>query len=131
MKSDVSVKSDDECSPLKKKSTNVKDNVAPETALLITTTGKKDENDVTLASNSSSPAHSILSNSTPLRNDEFVIPSTTIGTPFRNMTPMHVPAMLSPLPMTPHRSRDSERSISEDQIHVPLMTSPLPTTPYR
>ena len=84
-----------------------------------------------------SPAPSIVSNSTPIRNnDDFAIPSSVIGTPFRSMTPLHVPKMLSPLPMTPYRSRDSERSVSEDtslpsMSPLPKYLSPLPSTPYR
>ena len=88
-------------------------------------------------SNPNSPASSLLSNSTPVRNnDDFAIPSSVIGTPFRSMTPLHVPKMLSPLPMTPYRSRDSERSFSEDtslpsMSPLPKYLSPLPSTPYR
>ena len=98
---------------------------------------KKSQMDDRPISNPNSPAPSILSNSTPIRNnDDFAIPSSVMGTPFRSMTPLHVPKMLSPLPMTPYRSRDSERSFSEDtslpsMSPLPKYLSPLPSTPYR
>lgn len=56
---------------------------------------------------------------TPIRDDadEFIKPSSTAGTSRKLSTPMHfpnmfVPPMLSPLPGTPYRSRDSERSVN-------------------
>ena len=63
--------------------------------------------------------------STPIRedDDEFVKPSSTFGTPRRiPTTPMHIPNMpplLSPLPATPYRNRESERSINiEDDLDL-------------
>ncbi len=42
----------------------------------------------------------------------FVRPaSSMLSTPVRQSTPFHVPALLSPMPATPYRSRDSERSV--------------------
>ena len=57
---------------------------------------------------------------TPAREDDedawFVKPSSsTFGTPRRTATPMHfqpLPPLLSPLPATPYRNRDSERSVN-------------------
>ena len=64
---------------------------------------------------------------TPIRDeeDEFVKPSSNFGTPRRTATPMHfqpLPPLLSPLPATPYRNRDSERSINLESdlgtIHI-------------
>ena len=54
---------------------------------------------------------------TPIRDDtdgdEFVRPSSAIGTPRRSLnTPFHLPIPISPLPATPQRG--SERSVNLD-----------------
>ena len=104
----------------------------------------EEQNHVDLESNEmemeSQPFSPSISNTTPARtDDEFLNPNAVAVTPRRNMTPFHVPELFSPLPvpvsplqMTPKRSRDSERSVS-DEMHIPriIALSPLPMTPYR
>ena len=103
----------------------------------------EEQNNVELDSNDmdmeSQPCSPFISNTTPARTDEFVNPNAVAVTPRRNMTPFHVTELFSPLPvpvsplqMTPKRSRDSERSVS-DEMHIPriMALSPLPMTPYR